>query len=268
MKQDAPALRKYGDADGYDAYMGGWSAELAPRFLEFAGGGDPAAVLDVGCGTGNLLHAATAAFPGARLVGIDPSTRLLAKARSRGDLAGAELILGVAERLPFTDGTFDRCLSLLVMQEFPDPVGALAEMRRVSRTGGIVAGCQWDFPQMPVIDALVEAITAVAPDVGARLGSGSFRVLEGEADLQRAWTNAGIREVTTGRIRVVREFRDFRQLWWPLLAGSTPSTMTLASLPPEEREAVRSRMTKRFCGASPDVAFIVTAEAMVVRGLA
>jgi ubiquinone/menaquinone biosynthesis C-methylase UbiE len=267
MKQDAPAARKYGDADGYDAYMGGWSAALAPLFLDFAGGA-AAAVLDVGCGTGNLLHAAAAAFPGARLVGIDPSARLLGKARSRPELAGVELILGVAERLPFDGGTFDHCLSLLVMQEFPDPAGALAEMRRVSKTGGIVAGCQWDFSQMPVIDALVEAITAVAPVVGARLGGSSYRVLENEADFQRAWATAGFREVTAGRIRIVRAFRDFDQLWRPLLAGSTPSTMTLATLRPDERDAVRSRMTKRFCGASPDVAFTITAEAMVVRGLA
>lgn len=268
MTETASALRKYGDADGYDAYMGGWSAALASPFLEFTGEGEVAAGLDVGCGTGNLLHAAAAAFPGARLFGVDPSVRLLGKARSRPELAGVELVLGVAEGLPFADRTFDRCLSLLVMQEFPDPVAALAEMRRVSRTGGIVAGCQWDFSEMPVIDALVQAITAVAPAIGARLGGSSYRVLESEGDLHRAWTAAGFREVTTGRIRVARTFRDFDGLWRPLLAGSTPSTMTLASLPSKERDAVSLMMKEQFCAVSPEVAFTIAAEAMVVRGLA
>src|ERR1700732_3442053 len=61
--------RTYGDADGYDAYMGGWSVLLAPSFLHFALPWPPAALLDIGCGTGNLLAAARRAFPRAALVG-------------------------------------------------------------------------------------------------------------------------------------------------------------------------------------------------------
>ena len=41
-------------ADGYDSYMGRWSARLAPLFLDFAGSADGERILDVGCGTGSL----------------------------------------------------------------------------------------------------------------------------------------------------------------------------------------------------------------------
>jgi ubiquinone/menaquinone biosynthesis C-methylase UbiE len=45
------------------------------------------AVLDVGCGTGRMLHAARGAGHDGRLVGLDPDPAMLARARSRGDIA-------------------------------------------------------------------------------------------------------------------------------------------------------------------------------------
>src|SRR5262245_10499935 len=107
----APA-GKYGDAKGYDAYMGRWSAALAPMFLGFSALADPAALLDVGCGTGNLLAAARTAFPGARLSGIDPSQALLGAARRRPELSSVAFFQGIADDLPFANGTFDACVSL------------------------------------------------------------------------------------------------------------------------------------------------------------
>src|SRR4051794_9004012 len=105
--------------------MGHWSRALAPPFLQFAALRRPNSLLDIGCGTGNLLAAAAAIFPAARVVGIDPSAALLRRARERAELTGAELLDGAAERLPFADATFDGCLSLLVLQEFTDRVGTL-----------------------------------------------------------------------------------------------------------------------------------------------
>ena len=99
---EGPSLAgKYGDAAGYDAYMGHWSKALAPLFLHFAALRPPTSLLDIGCGTGNLLAAAAALFPGARLVGIDPSAALLGRARERAELAGAELLDGAVEETAF-----------------------------------------------------------------------------------------------------------------------------------------------------------------------
>lgn len=260
--------RKYGDPGGYDSYMGHWSNALAPLFLDFASLQQPVSILDIGCGTGNLLVTAAKMFPGARLVGVDPSTALLNKARARFEGSGAELIEGTAERLPFTDGSFDVCLSLLVLQEFADRAGTLHQMRRVTRPGGVVAACQWYFAQMPVIAALVDAIASIDRDMGERVATRSPDLVGSEAELAGAWSSAGFREVSTDRIRVVRRYTDFEELWQSLLGRSTPSTLILTALPADQRETVRRSMRSRFHIAGSAAGLDIVAEALVVKGQA
>lgn len=268
MNGDPIVGQKYGDAAGYDSYMGSWSTALSPLFLEFAAIEEPANVLDVGCGTGNLLATLVNDFRAGALTGIDPSATLLNSARRRPELAGVSLLEGTAERLPFENGRFDHCLSLLVLQEFPDRLVALSEMRRVTRPGGIVAACQWDFARMPVIDALVEAITAINPPAGRWVSRTSPRAFADEAELHTHWTQAGFGDVATGRIQTTRIFDSFDDLWLPLLTGSTPSTLALAALSVEEQDAIRHGMQIRFDGEASVSGLQVTAQALVVRGRA
>jgi len=89
-------------------------------------------ILDVGCGTGaNLLMLSQ--FGDAEGVGI--SEDALAFCRERG-LANVKL--GVAEKLPYDDGTFDLVTALDVVEHLDDDLGGLSEMRRVLRPGGRV----------------------------------------------------------------------------------------------------------------------------------
>jgi SAM-dependent methyltransferase len=257
---------KYGDAAGYDRYMGGWSAALSPSFLDFAEVADPVDALDIGCGTGNLLAAIRARYPQAALTGVDPSETLLARARERRDLAGVTLAAGGVEALPFADRRFAQTLSMLVLQEFTDRPRALAEMKRVTRAGGVVAACQWDFARMPVIDTLMTAITAVDEEAGMRVHRTSPPVFVDEAELDHWWQIAGFRSVVASRVGVTRRFGSFEELWQPLLAGSTPSTLTLASMAEPDREAVRAIMEDTLAPASGPID--ITAEALVVRGRA
>ena len=60
-------------------------------------------------------------------------------------MPGARLTVAAAESLPFEDGTFDVTLSQLVVNFLSDPEGGLREMARVTRPGGVVAGCVWDY---------------------------------------------------------------------------------------------------------------------------
>jgi len=260
--------RKYGDPAGYDSYMGHWSNALAPLFLDFASLQHPVSILDIGCGTGNLLVTAAKMFPGARLVGVDPSTALLNKARARFEDSGAEWIEGTAERLPFPDARFDASLSLLVLQEFADRAATLRQMRRVTRPGGVVAACQWDFAQMPVIAALVDALASIDRDMGERLATRSPDLVGSEAELAGAWRDAGFREVSADRIRVARRYTDFEELWKSLLGGSTPSTLMLTALPAGQRETVRRSMRSRFHITGATAGLDIKAEAIVVRGQA
>jgi SAM-dependent methyltransferase len=53
--------------------------------------------------------------------------------------------VGDAEHLPFEAASFDRTLSLLILNFVPDPQKALIEMIRVTRPGGTVAAAVWDY---------------------------------------------------------------------------------------------------------------------------
>lgn len=254
----------YADPSGYDGYMGQWSNALAPLFLRFALIKKPRSLLDVGAGTGSLLVTAAALLPEAQLAGIDPSAALLSHARRLPELAHAELREGVAEDLPFAANSFDACLSLLVLLEFSDLPAALREMKRVTRPGGIVAAALWNFEGMPVIVALLDALAAVEPTNA--LASRPKRPYQDEGELAAAWRKLGLKGVSARRIRVERNFRDFEELWTPLLSGPTPSTKFLAALSKEKREAVRAHMKPRLAKGAR--AFSLTAESLVVRGLA
>jgi len=98
-------------------------------------------VLDVGCGTGTLALAIKRRVGSAgRVVGIDPGTEQIARARAkaaRRDLPIAFQI-GVIEQLAFPDQTFDVVLSTLMMHHLPASLKAqgMAEIARVLKPGG------------------------------------------------------------------------------------------------------------------------------------
>jgi ubiquinone/menaquinone biosynthesis C-methylase UbiE len=89
-------------------------------------------VLEVGCGAGHLL----ARLPAGRAIGIDLAESLLARTRAR--LGGrATLAQGDAGSLPFASGAFDRVYCSEVLEHLVDPAGAVAEIRRVLKPGGV-----------------------------------------------------------------------------------------------------------------------------------
>lgn len=108
-------------------------AEVAPALAERGGGGR---LLEVGAGTGGNFPF----YPeGARAACVEPSREMLLRARRRPERpAGALLVRGFAERLPFADATFDAGVATLVFCSVESPGVGLAELRRVVRPGGRV----------------------------------------------------------------------------------------------------------------------------------
>lgn len=84
--------------------------------------------LEVGVGTGRF------AAPLGVGVGLDPSPHMLAVARGRG----IAVVRGIAEALPFHDGTFERVLVVTTICFVDDPRAMLREARRVLAPGGAV----------------------------------------------------------------------------------------------------------------------------------
>ena len=91
--------------------------------------------LDVGCGTGRLLHALTASS--IRAVGVDANPAMLDLARSLLT-APPPLVAALAERLPFADAAFDGAAATSFMGCVADPLPMLAELRRVVRPDGLL----------------------------------------------------------------------------------------------------------------------------------
>lgn len=113
------------------------SARLSIRPALLPSGRD-ARVLDVGCGDGR--HIAAAAARGCRAVGVDYDPGELAKARSRAGSLRIDLIAADATRLPFRDTAFDAVICTETLEHLPDDRGAIAEIARVLRPGGLLHG--------------------------------------------------------------------------------------------------------------------------------
>lgn len=94
----------------------------------------PAALLDVGCGTGRLLRAAKLCWPDARLVGIDASPRMVEIAEHL--TPDAHVQVGTAEALPLPDASVDVALSTISFHHWQDQLAGLREVMRVLRPGG------------------------------------------------------------------------------------------------------------------------------------
>ena len=106
-------------------------------------------LLDVGCGTGQLLAAARARAPEAHLAGLDPSQAMLDVARRRVS-PSIGLIRATAEAIPVRSGTVDWLVMTSVLHRVRDPLAARREWRRVLRPGGTLVLTDWceDFPTM------------------------------------------------------------------------------------------------------------------------
>ena len=126
------------------------------------------ALLDVGCGTGTLLHRAAERFPTASLAGADPSPAMLAVAGSKTPPT-IDLREAAAAALPWPDGSFDAAVTASALHCWPDAAAGLREMRRVLRPGGVAVVTDWcaDFPTVRLIGLWLR-LTGAPPQTTCR----------------------------------------------------------------------------------------------------
>ena len=94
-------------------------------------------LLDIGCGDG--FWTSRLAQNCGRVVGLEPDLKTLGYAQRFHNLPNITYVCGVAESLPFSDGAFDKVLSVSCLEHFADPWRGIAEIARVLRPGGRVA---------------------------------------------------------------------------------------------------------------------------------
>ena len=110
---------------------------LRPRMLALAGDVSGKRVLDLGCGEG--AYSRELARRGARVTGIDGSSRLIDAARRRTADAGLDVdyhCLNANALAGITDGAFDVIVASMVMMNVEDYPGAICEAHRVLAAGG------------------------------------------------------------------------------------------------------------------------------------
>jgi demethylmenaquinone methyltransferase/2-methoxy-6-polyprenyl-1,4-benzoquinol methylase len=156
------------------------------RALAQAAVGPDDRVLDLACGTGDLL------FPAARVarkaVGLDVTFRMLQLARARAartestagtpPRASAAFVMADMVALPFPAGSFDVVTTGYGLRNVPDLESAIAEMGRVLAPGGRLVSLDFNRPSNAVVRAAYLSYLTV---VGSALGL----ALHGDPDTYR-----------------------------------------------------------------------------------
>ena len=126
-------------------------------------------VLDLACGTGDLLYGA--AGDARRVVGLDVTFRMLQLARSRAVLGVAPgFIAGDMVTLPFRDASFDVVTTGYGLRNVPDLAQAIGEIHRVLAPGGRLVSLDFNRPGNPLVRrAYLTYLTIVGSALGLAL---------------------------------------------------------------------------------------------------
>jgi SAM-dependent methyltransferase len=246
-------------ADAYDRFMGRYSSQLSAQMADLVDVRAGRRVLDVGCGPGALTGELVARLGADAVAAVDPSEPFVDAARQR--YPGVDVQRATAEALPFDPDAFDAALAQLVVHFMSDPVAGLAEMRRVTRPGGVVVACVWDFAggRAPLSTFWQAARDLVG---GAEIDDESARAGARRGHLVELMTTAGLRDVRQSELKVSLEHPSFEAWWEPYTRGVGPAGAFVAALDDERRAELRERCRALL----PDPPFRITAVAWAASG--
>jgi SAM-dependent methyltransferase len=205
------------DEDAWSAVAEGWAELWGPladpvrrTILAAAGVGPGARVLDVGCGSGELLAHVEAL--GAHASGADPAPGMVALARAL--VPGADVRVAPADALPWEDARFDVVTAVNSLQLAASTTDALAEAVRVTVPGGRVALASWAEGPLNDLDVVERAVAAAAgddvPPDGPLREAGGFEAL---------LAGSGLTVLAAGLVEVPWEVRDDATLVRGVLLG-------------------------------------------------
>jgi SAM-dependent methyltransferase len=251
-------------AEAYDRHVGRYGTQLASALIGFAGVEPGMRAVDVGCGPGALTAALAGRLGPASVHAAEPSEPFAEACRAR--LPEVEVVVAGAEALPFADATFDAALAQLVVNFMRDAEAGVREMARVTRPGGVVASCVWDYAgEMTLLRAFWDAAREVDPERAAAVDEGVVMRWCAEGELAELWRAAGLREVRSAPLVVRASYTDFEDLWSPLPTGVAPSGAFCASLDDDRRAALHDAYRRRL--GVTDGPFELTARAWAVAGI-
>ena len=139
-------------------------------------------IIDVACGTGALTREIAKRLPGrGRIVGADLNETMIDLARQRHPSDGHDATYVASDvcELPFEDAGFDLAFCQQGLQFFPDKPAALAEIRRVLKTGGKLKLTCWSAVS-PFNSALSDALAEHVGEAASNRAKAPFSFRDGE----------------------------------------------------------------------------------------
>ena len=257
---EAPALH-FTDAVAYERFMGRWSRAVGRVFLEWVAPPSHARWLEVGCGTGVFTEVLLETCSPAEVYAVDPAPAQIEHAARQPVAQRARFQIADARALPFPDASFDVVVSALVINFIPDRPRALAEMRRVGRAGGIVAGYVWDYPAQQSPSWPLRA--------GLRRFGANLPDLPGSSDssltaLRSLFDHSGLQGVDTRTIEATLAYPDFDDFWQAQTPSYSPTTGIIASMTRNDRERLM-QIVKEALPIRPDGAIEYSAQAHAIK---
>jgi ubiquinone/menaquinone biosynthesis C-methylase UbiE len=227
-------------------------------------------LLDVGCGPGTLTAGLAARMAPGPVVAIDTSAEVLDEARLFCAERGVEnvtLVHGDFRTAGLPASSFDVVHAHQVLQHLRDPVGALRDMARLARPGGIVAARDVDFtattvaPEGPGLDRLHSVYLAVTRRNGAEPNAGRW--------LPRWAREAGLSDVTyttsTWTFATPEERAWWGELWAERFEASSLAEQALSYGVATKEELAEIAGGFRWWVAQPDGVFIVVHGEILAR---
>lgn len=145
----------------YDLLWRRYMNRTLPVVQETAGVQPGETVLDLACGTGELLRRIGEHTPGAKRTGVDLAAKMVERARAKlADGPNVRIEQADAHDLPFAADTFDVIVSSSTFHYFTHPRTVLTEVRRVLRPDGRLVLLDWcrDYWTCRLMDAMLRHV--------------------------------------------------------------------------------------------------------------
>jgi ubiquinone/menaquinone biosynthesis C-methylase UbiE len=220
----------------------------AEVLLDAVGLSPDAAVLDVASGTGILARAAARRVgPRGRVLATDISPAMVAFNAGHAPLPGSapiETTVASATDLGVRDDEYDAVLCQQGMPFFPDRPGAVREMKRALRPGGVVGLAVWtpghEVVPFGIMIGTLRDLGAAEPFPNAYDESSYVLTPEQVAGLLG---DAGFHDIESREVEHVTHWPDVDAIY--RAATGTPFAVLLDALDDAQRQQARTMMTER-----------------------